>query len=299
MSNKKSIEESFFKKIDEKLIRRVTLDIDSIYKIAGVNKIIFNQETSEIEIFYKEDIYKFELPKLYPFEPVKFYRNNNEINLISLINNHSPSITLIQLFNFQIDRDNSKYKILIFCHPYIIKEKKINNIKNNHHFLNKDIIILCKELGIKETDSLIIDTIDLLPGAVYRNNGFSDEFINGNLGRYDFVFIPDCGGLWYQLQEKSLFEGGKEIYKFNKREIEYNLTLLIDHILKVLKLVKNNGIIAFSKILFREECKIRNHTFTNFIDAIQFYLHKNGFNSYVRKLINYNNEDIIVGRKIL
>lgn len=297
MSNKNLNNQSFCKKFNERYLKRINMDIESINKIKGVNEIKFNKETSVIEIFYNEYVYKFELSEFYPFRAPKIYRNNNEINIISLINEYSASTTISILFNLQIDRDNSKYKILIFCHPYIIKAKKINNIKNTNHFLNKDIIILSKELGIKEADPLIIETIDLFAGANYKIDGFSDEFINANLERYDLVFIPDCGGLWYKLQEEYIIEKGKIINKFTEEEINNNLSLLIEYILKVLKLVKNNGIIAFSKILFDKKCKIGEYPFDNFLHAIQFFLFKNGFTSYVKKLDN-SNQDIIVGKKI-
>lgn len=206
MSNKNLNNQSFCKKFNEKYLKRINMDFESINKIKGVNEIKFNKETSVIEIFYNEYVYKFELSEFYPFRAPKIYRNNNEINIISLINEYSAST-------------------------------------------------LSKELGIKETDPLIIETIDLFPGANYKIDGFSDEFINANLERYDLVFIPDCGGLWYELQEEYIIEKGKIINKFTEEEINNNLSLLIEYILKVLKLVKNNGIIAFSKILFDKKCK--------------------------------------------
>jgi len=269
----------------EILRKRIPTEIN-LLNVLNVKNINFNEEENILKLEDNTNKFKFKLDK-YPFIKPIFYKNNTIINVNVLIE-WSASKTLKDILEKYYEREASEFKILIFCHPRIVSGS-INNIEG--HFLGGDISFLGKEAGITETGSLTIDTVDILPGGIYQADAFSDEFINENLYKYNLVFIPDCGGIWYELQTK---------FTENTPEVKNNnLSLIIDYIIKVLNLVKINGIITFGKILFREPCKIRDIDFNNFIEAIMYFLKENNFISYCKSSLIYSGYELIIGKRML
>lgn len=215
------------------------------------SNITFDSTNKILELKYNKNgnniNFKFNLSNNFPSNPPILYKNNIITNIGIEWNIHT---SLIQILKTQIERDENEFKILIFCHA----KPTIDN-----HFLYNDIMILAKEAGIDETKPFTIDTLDIIEGGTYKVDGFSDEFINVNLNKYNLVVIPDCGGDWVSFQEPNYEE------------------LLIDKIINVLKLVKDNGIIVFGKIISDNPVNIKGENYNNLIDAIIYYIIPYGF----------------------
>jgi hypothetical protein len=43
-------------------------------------------------------------------------------------------------------------------------------------------------------------TVDLSRGGTYMADGFSEEFVAAHEQEFDYVFVPDCSGPWYEAQ---------------------------------------------------------------------------------------------------
>ena len=267
----------------EGIRKRIDSEIKKLNELSGVNNITFDEVNGILELEYNENKFKIEIPTSFPLKAI-FYKNNIIIPIVWY-----PSME----FKNILEKENNQFKILIFCHPDIVSGT-IDNIQG--HFLSKDISILGREAGI--TGTPIIDTIDIIPGGTYQCDGFSDDFINRNLNEYNLVFIPDCGGLWLNLQLKDILDGWRTIYKFTPEDKENNLSLLIDYIIKVSKLVKINGIISFGKILVEGPCKVKGIDFNNFTEAIKYFLNDIGFETYDRPLTEYFANNIIIAKKV-
>ena len=266
------------------VIKRVNSEMKKLTEELNTANLKF--EGKELTFIYQENEYKFEIPDYFPRKEPIFYKNNIKIKLI---NDWTIESMIYNLVNDEIKRNMNEFKILIFCHPKIVSGT-IDEIKG--HFLSEDISILCKEAGIIETPTF--DTIDIIEGGTYQGDGFSDEFVNKNVEKYNLVFVPDCGGLWYELQLNDKYENNQLIYSFRPKDKENNLSILIDNIIKISKLVKINGIISFSKIFVNEACKVKGIDFLNFTNAIIHFL-KNNFES---NELTTSNVKLIVSKKI-
>jgi hypothetical protein len=284
------------------VIRRMNHEITLLKENNKINNIIFDEDNLILTCTYNYNInsrinFKFNLGKYYAFRPPEIFVNEIKININSLyIGLWSPILKIINLIDSYVLREYNPNKILIFCHNQIVP-----SLDSKYHFLAEDIKILCEEENIIDPT---IDTVDILSGAVYKDDGFSDEFIEKNLNKYNLVFVPDCGGLWEYLQRTALYNNLAIGYKrhikirdLSEEEIEYNLSLLIDHIIKITNLVKEKGIICFSKILYFDKCSVKGIDFNNLLDAIQYFLEQNNFVTEIRKFKN-NTAECIVGHKL-
>jgi len=113
--------------------------------------------------------------------------------------------------------------VLIYCHP-----RKFDTCHWQYSLIAKEIEDRFK--GTKGSE-VFVDTVDTIAGGTYKEDGFSDVFINKHKGTYDLVFLPDCGGLWYKIQSTGT---------------PYELISLIDNIRGLLK---PSGTLFISKIL--------------------------------------------------
>lgn len=190
-------------------------------------------------------------------------------------------------------------KILIFCHTKNVTGD-IENISN--HWLSGLITELGKKLNIIGTP--IIHTVDTNNTAIekptFNEDGFSDKFINEHIKEYDLVFIPDCGGEWYTLQNKyqniKRDDGSNFIKLLSCEEINCNLSKLIDIILNTVKLVKPGGLILFSKFLYEEKCIVKGKNFDKFSLAILYFLNEHGLNPEIIKNLQYGIDYIIANK---
>jgi hypothetical protein len=106
-------------------------------------------------------------------------------------------------------------KILIYCHKYIINlypdETPGNKFKYQvmndliPYFLSKYIEDIFEE-NQWSYDNVNVNTIDVLNGGTFTDDGFSDDFILQHQSEYDLVFVPDCAGKWIQLQNENYFK---------------------------------------------------------------------------------------------
>lgn len=129
--------------------------------------------------------------------------------------------------------------VLVFCHPKLI------NLDGGHW--NLDCFIKTIDVFINNTygnqydpsqHNVIFKTVDIKRGGNYVGDGFSRDFCTKYQGQFDIVYLPDCGGQWFQLQEDGNYEQFIELLN--------NITLLIN----------SNGIIWLSKFIYPEFKKI-------------------------------------------
>ena len=136
---------------------------------------------------------------------------------------------------------------LIYCH-----RRKWND--DTPHFLKNRIQEYC-EKNNKEKKPIIYLTIDILEGGDFQNDGFSEEFINSYKESCDFVFIPDCDGIWGEAYKSESLD------KFQK--ILSNVSSLL----------KKDGQLLFSKIplsLEKHFEKVEKDKYDEY-DTINFY----------------------------
>jgi hypothetical protein len=139
--------------------------------------------------------------------------------------------------------------MLVLCHPRSIET----------HWLYEDEILPT----INENKIELVKTVDILPGGDIEADAFSDKFINDNEGKWDIVYVPDCGGKWckYQILKDQIRTIYRNEYGIEgKVDIFYNFSDQYEHfkglILKLYRLVKPGGYLHFSKVGFISDTKI-------------------------------------------
>ena len=194
-------------------------------------------------------------------------------------------------------------KVLILCHPKKVTGTFEPLVLNEHWYGS------CKDT---ETDKTLFEllfekynlsgipkffTIDnhKKSTADFVDDAFSDDFINKNLNTYDLVMVPDCGGIWYDLQLTELYkitehEIPNKIKDYTQEEYVKNLCTLISSCLKLTKMLKNNGIIQFGKFITEIQIQIGEIKFDSFILALKFFLERNNFTTEIINIegIGYN-----------
>lgn len=117
--------------------------------------------------------------------------------------------------------------ILVYSHPKPI-------LKPKDHFMYDIFDKVVKDSG-SEIKNYNIYTLDIRDNPHILTDGFAPEFINKYVSEppFDYVFMPDCGGPWYRLQDPD-FKGFSPIIE------------LID---LVLKIVKPGGKLVIGKFI--------------------------------------------------
>jgi len=187
--------------------------------------------------------------------------------------------------------------VLILCHPRIVTGTFSPDYQLSNHWWGDDMGIyseLFKEYNLQGNP--IFETIDIVKGGTYQGNAFSDEFISSHIDRYDLVMVPDCGGEWFEYQESSKKSNRSFQNRISLSIDEQNIRkrLLINLCLKLTAIVKNGGIICFSKFINKSPCIIEERKYNTFSEALNFYLNENGFDS---KIKNIENELYIIATK--
>lgn len=123
-------------------------------------------------------------------------------------------------------KGGNNIKILIYCHPHIIRLDPNESYGQKFKFDrdgNTIIYYLSNQLenifdkNNWSYDNVSIDTIDIINGGTFMDDSFSDEFISQHQNEYDIVFVPDCAGKWMELQDQSFFNiVQSNIERFNK-----------------------------------------------------------------------------------
>jgi hypothetical protein len=133
--------------------------------------------------------------------------------------------------------------ILVYCHP-----RKINyNDKSSHWWLSntyadisrKPIMDYILEHNNIKPTSAKFNTVDIHGTPDYITDGFSSEFISQHQNEFDIVLLPDCGGIWHDI---SLI-----------RDNEDASIMLYTLIESILTIVKKNGYLYLSKLIFPEK----------------------------------------------
>ena len=166
-------------------------------------------------------------------------------------------------------------RMLIYCHDDTITYRKENKEGDKLWSHEQGGAYKCSIIVERIIDmngwgdsNIHIDTIDILPGGTFKEDGFSDTFIDKHVGKYDLVYLPDCAGDWYKLQT----EGRKD----------FDTLLLI--ILSISRLVKKEGILVLSK--FTEYVLEAFHKYDSFSDAVVDILGELGFVVEIDKFKN-------------
>ena len=85
---------------------------------------------------------------------------------------------------------------------------------------------------------VVYQTVDVVPGGTFTEDGFSDEFVAKHAQEYDIVFLPDCGGEWFHAQNVS-----------NNIESQTIANTLCRLMCQAAKTVKNGGRLLAGKFL--------------------------------------------------
>ena len=197
-------------------IRRLDMEIHKLieadYKVDLTD---ISSKTIRVSEPDNSTTHNIEIPDNYPFEGIILngvHQNNNPSVLILNI------LTLIRPVN---------QNILVYSHPKPILVPK-------DHFMYEIFESVVKDSG-SEIKNYNLYTLDISGNPHIMADGFSPEFINKYASNpaFDIVFMPDCGGAWYRLQDPD-FQGFEPIFE------------LIDNVLKI---VKPNGKLVISKFI--------------------------------------------------
>lgn len=161
-------------------------------------------------------------------------------------------------------------KVLILCHNKLVTGTFDPLVLNNHWYGLDGIQLFTKLFAeYKLSGTPEFETVDILPGGTYKEDAFSDDFINKHLGDYDMVLVPDCAGPWWELQSVD-----------EEKKNDSYLTM-INLCIKLTKMVKQGGIIHFGKIIYNRPCTINKRDFESLVAALKFYLDENGLVSKI------------------
>lgn len=220
-------------------------------------------------------VYRIEFPSKYPFEAPKIDYNGTPIPFVWSLTDNIVNI---------LDAERNGQKVLILCHNKHVTGSFTPLNLQNHWFGPLNLFSrIFSDYGLKGNVSF--ETVDLLPGGNYKGDAFSDDFIATRQNRYDIVMEPDCGGVWYHLQQD----------KDSEDENNKNKAELIRLSLNLGKMVKSGGLIMFSKFLSKTPCIINGREFPTFVSALASALNENGFESKIQNLESAG--DVLVAKK--
>jgi hypothetical protein len=259
--------------------------INEIRKLSSeiYKEIIYNKDElclTFIRISDNESI-KIIFPKTYPFGIPAIYINNRIIP----VNDWIPTKKFTDYLNFD-------KKVLIVAHAFGVFGTFEPLTLKNHWYGSSEMDYFKKLfLDYSLKGNPVFETIDIKPGGTYQQDAFSDKFIESHINNYDLVMVPDCGGIWYELQNSHT---GKLF--LTEEEINDNKEKLIEICLNFTKIVKPGGIIQFSKFLSEIPCVIYSENFNTFSDALSYHLKLNGFEVKIKIL---DNTIFLIGQKII
>lgn len=166
----------------------------------------------------------------------------------------------------KLQKGGNTIRILIYCHEDIITYRKENKEGDKLWSHDQKGAYKCSNIVEKIIDmngwgdsNIHIDTIDIISGGTFKEDGFSDTFIDKHVGEYNLVYLPDCAGDWYRLQTDA--------------QKDFETLLLI--ILSISRLVKKEGILVLSK--FTENVLEAFHNYPSFSRAVIEFLEELGF----------------------
>lgn len=221
------------------IIKRVIKEIEKMKEKNYSVEILNNYSTLIVsrndEITNKKtNKYIITLNSSYPFHPpyINDYIDkypNPQVKLDEYIEKANPIKTTTE----------NPLKMVVYCHR-----------KRDYHFATNIMNKILNENGYGDLNNILKMYLDIEPhsyipegpysyipeglpyGPHIIADGFSDTFINNHLNMFDIVALPDCAGDWYTYVGK-----------------EPNIEKILELIIRVLKIVKDDGIIFFSKLL--------------------------------------------------
>ena len=139
------------------------------------------------------------------------------------------------------EQHDGNCRVLVACHPYPFEgiANTDRGVRRPPHWqapvIKSESALFC--VG----RSITYETIDVNEGGTYQASVLIPSTDNGwvrqNRGRYDVVWLPDCGGAWFQMFD--LEDIAVELYM---QELEYMVSSL-------LSLVKPGGRLYLGKVL--------------------------------------------------
>ena len=172
--------------IASRFLNRIKIELDKLEKNGYQIDLQHFNDKNTIKVEKEKNVFEIEFKSNYPFD-------RRVINGFKYLDSN-PSFTLEQ--NIEQYR---KKKILVYCHP-----RKVDQPPN--HFLLDFFRLKLQEQNLQPNDYQFytIDTQDNGTQNI-KEDGFGEDFLNANLNEFDMVFLPDCGGKWFEVQQKKPF----------------------------------------------------------------------------------------------
>lgn len=161
-------------------------------------------------------------------------------------------------------------KALVYCHTRDV------DYASRPHFMLDDM----KHVMGDDFNRAYFETVDVMANDLafpassptYVADGFDDTFLSRHENEYDYVFIPDCAGVWWtaQMEGSSLVVGEK----------------LSDIVLSVSRIVKRRGTLFFSKIIGGSDAQETT-------EIIISRLNQHGLSARIFKLARFANSAVV------
>ena len=263
-------------------LKRIRKEIETMQTL-GYENFKLDEETYILTFTRTIDNSKFivQFSKRYPFKGAI-------INNKNYMESWNPAKTIhstIESDKINEYKETTK-KVLIYCHPRIVTGSFEPLVIENHWYgttpsIDDNIFkLLFTKYNLK--GEAIFETVDINSGGTYQADGFSDEFIELNKGKYDLILVPDCAGIWYKLQKDGEYDMRfNKIKDYTQEEQNINKTLLITTSLKLTTMLKDKGIISFGKFMSETPCNIKGTEFSTLSAAFESNLKENGFETHV------------------
>ena len=171
----------------------------------------------------------------------RFYLNNYPFSArVPVPSFHGPLFMYnglqTQMIPKLLQKIHTSKRVLVACHfrPYALEDSP--------HWLKKSID------SIVGDPNASYETVDISPqtngkawtldeGIVWQGDVFSDEFIDTFSGKFEFLFLPDCDGAWYEYQKGA------------KADLKEAAERMAELCLRTFNLLRNNGTLLVGKLM--------------------------------------------------
>ncbi|MBI2711450.1 MAG: hypothetical protein HYX41_01115 [Bdellovibrio sp.] len=193
--------------------KRVERELEKL-KANGFIVSHINEDTlQEFTLSKKDRVFQVYLPEAYPHigpivNRMQYTRWSPQEQLLEVIEREFPV---------------GKSLMMVYCHP---KPVLLND--PHSHFQVDLFNQYLKSRQIHPTHTV---SLDMAEGGTFVGDGFDPEFVYQNRGLYEVVFLPDCGGKWYTLQNERDTHGLVELIKTVARIVKPHGHLMLGKII--------------------------------------------------------------------